>query len=291
MKTKPIRYSLYLAGMFLLAFSSCKTAETLTETKLKPISTNRLVRQVEVNAFDYNSFDIKRISCTYETLDVKTSFRANLESVKDQYIMVSLSKLNLPVARLLLTPDSVKMINYFEKSYLVRDYGYLRNFFNADVDFKLIQSILANHIFSYRNEQGEQDFREFVTYADSGMYVMQSLTNRKLEKIERKSKEEKAERYLRKLDEEALIIQSLYIDPVNFKIRRIVLDDRGEKKHLSVRFSDFQPVDRKLYPGDIQIVFKGPDDFLNIKVKLSKFSTQTGQREVNFKIPERYKKN
>lgn len=226
----------------------------------------------------------------YETPDEKTSFRANLESVKDKHIMVSLSKLNLPVARLLLTPDSVRMVNYFEKTYLIRDYSYLKDFFNADIDFELVQSILANHVFSYRNGQGDQDFREFVTYADSGMYVMQSLKNRKLEKIERKSKEERAERYLKKFEEEDLIIQSLYIDPVNFKIKKIVLDDRGEEKTLTVRFSDFQPVGNKLYPGDIQIYFRGPDDFLNIRIKLSKFSTQTDQPELNFKIPERYKR-
>lgn len=279
-----------LAGLFLLAFVSCKTSAPLAEARLKPVSTNRLVRQIEENAFDYTSFDIKRISCTYESPEDKASFRANLESVKDQFIMVSLSKLNLPVARLLLTPDSVKMINYFEKTYLVRDYGYLRKFFNADVDFELVQSILANHVFSYRSGQDEQDFRDFVTYADSGMYVMQSQKNRKLEKIERKGKEPRTERYLKKLEEDDLIIQSLYVDPVHFRVRKIILDDRAEGKNLSVIFSDFQPVDDKLYPADIRIHFKGPDDFLNIRVKLSKFSTQTDQAGVNFKVPERYKR-
>jgi hypothetical protein len=275
--------------MFLLALASCKAPKTLTTTRVKPISANRLIRNVEEHAFDYHNFDIKRISVQYETPDEKTSFRANLQSIRDEYILLSLSKINLPVAKLLLTPDSVKMINYFEKNYLTRDYSYLGSFFNMDIDFDVIQSILTNNVFSCRDDPREQDFREFVSYADSGFYVLQSLKNRKLEKIERKRKEEKIERYLKKFDEENPIIQSLYIDPVNYKIRRVVLYDRVEEETLTISFSEFHPVDNKLYPGNIHIYFKSPADFLNIKIKLSKLSTHTDEG-FSFKIPERYKR-
>jgi hypothetical protein len=210
--------------------------------------------------------------------------------VKDKYILVSLSKINLPVARLLLTADSVKMINYFEKTYSVNDYSSLNKFFNINVDFDVIQSILTNDVFSYHDGPRDQDFKEFVTYADSGMYVMQSLKNRKLEKIERKRKEDKIERYMKKLDEENMIIQSLYIDPVHYKIHRIVLDDRAENRILNINFSEFQSIDDFLYPGDIHIRFKGPGDFVSLKIKLSKFSTQLTEQDFSFKIPERYKR-
>ncbi|MGV8092342.1 MAG: DUF4292 domain-containing protein [Mangrovibacterium sp.] len=290
MKTKQFQKSLLWAVICLLAMASCKAPKTLTTTRLKPISTNKLIRNVEENIFDYESFDIKRISCQYETSREKVSFRASLESVKDKYILVSLSKINLPVAKLLLTPDSVKMINYFEKTFSVNDYSSLNKFFNANIDFNVIQSILTNDIFSYRDDPRDQDFREFVTYTDSGMYVLQSLKNRKLERIERKRKEEKIERYLKKLDEENMIIQSLYIDPVHYKIRRIVLDDRAENRILNINFSEFQAIDNYFYPGDIHIRFKGPGDFVSLKIKLGKFSTQTTGQNFSFKVPERYKR-
>lgn len=290
MKTKQYQPKLILFLLCMLAIASCKAPKTLTAERLKPISTNKLIRNVEENAFNYKSFDIKRISCQYETPGEKASFRAGLESVKDEYILVSLSKLNLPVARLLLTPDSVRMINYFEKTYSVRDYGSLNKFFNTNIDFNVIQSILSNDIFSYHDNQRDQDLKEFVSYADSGMYLLQSAKSRKLEKIGRKKKEEKIERYLKKLDEENMIIQSLYIDPVHFKIRRIVLDDRAAERVLKISFSEFQPVDSYLYPGDIQIRYTGAGDFVNLRVKMSKFSTQPVARDLTFKVPERYKR-
>ncbi len=290
MKTIQFQKILFWCFAVLLGLSSCKAPKSLTETRLKPISTNRLIKNVEENAFLYSSFDIKRISCQYETPREKISFRASLQSVRDKYILVSVSKLNLPVAKLLLTPDSVKMINYFEKTYSINNYQTLNRLFNTNVDFYLIQSVLANDIFAYHTDPREQDFREFDTYIDSGMYVLQSLKNRKLEKIERKRKEERIERFLRKMDEEDMIIQSLYVDPVHFKIHRVVLDDRAENRLLTILFSDFQNVNNYLYPEGIQINFKGEKDFAGLRIKLGKVSELQADQEFSFKIPERYKR-
>ena len=288
MKVRSLKNKLFYAAILLFAMFSCKAPGTLTIEKLKPVSTNRLIRNVENSAFDFKSLGIKRISCSYETPDNKASFRAELKLLKDSFILVSLSKLNVPIGRLLLTPDSIKMVNYFNKSYLLKDYRFMDKFTGADIDFYTIQSVFANNIFSYREDEKENDFKEFASYADSGLYVLQSLKNRKLEKIFRKKKDEKVDRYLKKLNEEDLVVQYLYIDPLTFKIRKVLLDDKSNEKRLIINFSDFQSVDKQLYPGNIAINFTGKENFLKIKLKLSKFSTEYNS-SVNFRIPARYK--
>lgn len=273
----------------VLVFTSCKTTKTITTyEKLKPISVNRLIKNVEDNAFDYKGLDIKRIACVYESPENKTSFRASLSSKNDQFIQVSISKLNLPVARILLTPDSVKMVNYLEKNYFLGDYSYIEQKLGAAIDFQVVQSILTNDVFSYRNDAKEKDFKEFVSYADSGMYVIQSLKNRKLEKISRKGKGDKIDRYLKKLDEESFIVQYLYIDPVTFKVRKIIMDDVTEGRKVTVNFDQFTEVGKQLYPGNIDIHFLSPDKDLKMKIKLSKFSLDDNPN-ITFKIPEKYK--
>jgi len=279
---------LIYTGVLLLAMFSCKAPKTLTTVKLKPVGTNKLIRNIEENAFQYEGLEVKRITCQYETSDDKLSFKANLKMLKDKYILMTLSKLNIPVGRLLLTPDSVKMVNYIEKSYFLKDYGYLSKFVNADIDFYDVQSILANDIFSYRDDQRDNDFKEFVSYADSGLYVLQSLKNRKLEKIKRKQKDEKIDRYLKKLDEENFIVQYLYVDPVTYKIRQVILDDKSADKKLRINFSDFEPVQDQLYPGNIEVRFTAPEDYLRIKIRLSKFSTESDP-DIHFNIPDKYK--
>ncbi|MGE4586362.1 MAG: DUF4292 domain-containing protein [Mangrovibacterium sp.] len=287
MKRELFQYKLLFVCLSLFVLYSCRAPRELGENRLKNISTGRLIRNVEEHAFDYRGLEIKRINCLFETPKEKSSFRASLESYKNEYILLSLSKINLPVARVLLTPDSIRIINYFEKTYLSRDYGFLDDFFNTDVNFQMIQTILTNDVFSYRDESQEQEFREFVSYTDSGHYVLQSLKTRKLEKLEKKGKDDKVERYLKKRNEDKLIVQTLYIDPVRFRVSRIMLEDREEERNLTIRFSDFEPVDGMLYPGNIRINYTGPDDFVSLKLRLGKFSTRNN-RKYSFKVPERY---
>ncbi|WP_163715439.1 DUF4292 domain-containing protein [Mangrovibacterium lignilyticum] len=289
MKKSIINTQQLLILLVLLVFASCKTTKTITSfEKLKPISTNRLIKNVEENSFEYEGLDIKRIACVYETPDNKTSFRATLSSKIDDHIQVTISKLNLPVARILLTPDSVKMINYLQKDYFLGDYSYMEKMLGAAVDFQVVQSILTNDVFSYRKDEKDKDFKEFVSYADSGLYVLQSLKNRKLEKISRKGKDDKVDRYLKKLDEESFIVQYLYVDPKSFKVRKIVMDDVTEGRKVTVNFDNFTAVEKQLYPGSIDIHLKSLENDLKMKIKLSKFSLDPDQT-INFKIPEKYK--
>jgi hypothetical protein len=287
LKTRSQLEKLSLIFVLLLAFASCKTTKIVTTEKVRPISANRLIKKIEENAFDYDMLAIKRIACHYESPDEKTSFRANLKSEKDQQILLTLSKINVPLARLYLTPDSVKMVNYLNKSYLKEDYQYLSKFVNTNLDFEMVQAVISNEAFSYRDDERDNEFKEFVSYVDSGMYVLQSFKNRKLYKIMQKGKEEKIDRYLKKLDEDAFIVQHIYADPKTFKIRKIILDDQTNNRKVTVNFSDFTQVGRQLYPGNIDIFFTSLEKDLSMRIKLSKFSTEKDQ-SFNFNIPAKY---
>lgn len=230
---------------------------------------------------------IKRIICQYEGPDERASFRANLKSEKDKQILLTISKINIPLARLLLTPDSVRMVNYLQKEYLEEQYDYLSNLVNMKLDFELVQSIISNDAFSYRGDPWDNDFREFVSYIDSGLYILQSIESPEPDKIEQKGKEDKIDRYVNKRSEEDLIVQYLFIDPKTFKIRKIILDDQSNSRKVTVDFSEFEKVGRQLYPGNIDIRFASPEKDLSMKIKLSKFSTEKNQ-SFNFNIPDKY---
>ena len=274
----------------ILGFTSCKTPTAIITGDLRAMSAKRLIDNIEENAFDYKGLQIKRISCQYEDGDEKTTFRANLQSAKDEYIFLTLSKLNVPVGRLLLTPDSVKMINYLQKNYFIEDYNFLEDFVSADIDFYTVQSILTSDVFSYRDDdEVETDFKEFVSYTYSGMYVLQSMKNRKLNKILEGGNDGKMDRFLKKMDDDALIVQYLYIDPSNFKIRKIILDDLTNKRKVNVDFDEYELVDNQLYPGNIDIHFTSETSNLRLKVELNNFSTEYSS-EYNFRIPEKYER-
>lgn len=280
---------LFAVLLFAIGFSSCKTTRKLPSVTAKPISTTKLLRNVEENAFDYENFSVKRMNCQFSSNRSSTSFRVNLKAARDKEILVSISKLNIPVGRVLLTPDSVKYVNYIDRNYFVDDYRYLSSFLNIDLDFATIQSIISNNAFSYRNGPKENDFKTFDSYIESGMYVLQSENERKAFRIAEKGRTGRIDRRMKRLEDEALILQKMYFNPVNFALTKLLIVDRTDNRKMEMEFDEFVKVDNKDYPGFISMNFVSEEQEVSLKINLNGFSTEK-LGPINFAIPEKYKK-
>ncbi len=279
-------------ALFLMVFwlSSCRTARELPTAVVKPMSTGKLLKKIEQSTFHYEYLTIKRISCQFSNNDKKTNFIINLKTLKDEKILVSISKLRVPVGRVLLTPDSVKYVNYIDHNYFVDDYSYLSSFLNIDLDFATVQSIVSNNAFSYRNDAKNKDFKTFKSFIEDGMYVLQSEKTKKIFKMEEKSKVGKTgkiERRMKRLDDEALIIQKMYFSPVNFALTELIINDKTNDRIMNMKFNDFVEVQKKDYPGVIDMSFNSENNEVKLKLKMSGFSTEK-VNSFNIKIPEKY---
>ena len=275
-----------LISVVFISLSSCKTSRKVTTSVAKPISTNKLIRNIENNTFDFKHISIKRINCQFDNGKTKTSFKASILAEDDKWITVMLSKLNIPVGRLWLTPDSVKFINYLEKNYFTGDYSYLSSILDMDLDFNTIHSIISNNVFSLGDEKTEKEIRDYELRIDSGLYVLESVKKLKSRRDYQKAGEKKPGRKIEKIVN-APIHQSVFVDPESYKIRRIKLDDVANSRNLNIDFSDFVVVDKQLYPGEIAIHFVSPDSFMLLKIKLNGFSLEK-EKDVRFKVPEKY---
>ncbi len=279
-------------ALFLMVFwlSSCRTARELPTAAVKPMSAGKLLKEIEQSTLDYEYLTIKRISCQFSNNDKKTNFIINLKTLKDEKILVSISKLRVPVGRVLLTPDSVKYVNYIDHNYFVDDYSYLSSFLNIDLDFATVQSIVSNNAFSYRNDAKNKDFKTFKSFIEDGMYVLQSEKTKKIFKMEEKSKVGKTgkiERRMKRLDDEALIIQKMYFSPVNFALTELIINDKTNDRIMNMKFNDFIEVQKKDYPGVIDMSFNSEQNEVKLKLKMSGFSTEK-VNSFNIKIPEKY---
>ena len=168
------KWRVLIVVLVALIVSSCKTTREISTAIVRPISTSKLLSNIENNAFNYDYFTIKRINCQFSGNDSKANFTINLKAIKDKQILVAIKKMNLPVGSVLLTPDSVKYVNYIDRNYFIDDYSYLSSFLNIDLDFSTIQSIISNNAFSYRNDSRDKDFKTFDSSIEDGMYVLQS---------------------------------------------------------------------------------------------------------------------
>jgi len=248
---------------------------------------SKLIRNIENNAFDYKHLSIKKISCQFDNGKTRTSFKASIVAKKDKQIIVMLSKLNIPVGRLWLTPDSVKFINYLEKNYFLDDYSYLSSMLDMDLDFETVQAIISNNVFSLGVQKREKEIKDYEAKIDSGMYVLESVKKLKPRKENQKMNERRQVRKAQKIVPDSPVRQSIYIDPVTFKLRKIKLVDATNARNLKIDFSDFVSVEKQLYPGEMSLNLASPENTMQLHIKFAGFSTEE-EKEVRFRIPEKY---
>jgi hypothetical protein len=276
--------------LFLLTiavgFSSCRTARDIPAERLKPVSAERLLKQVEQNAFDYNDLTIRRINVQFSNNGTRTSFRANLRASKDEMIMASFSKLNFPVGRILLTPDSVKYVNFFDRNYLLDDYNWLSNVLNINLDFNMVQAIISNPL---KNGAVSSSgvLHNFEVSVENGRYVLHSENHSDSFHPERKKIAIRNNRH--RSSNNDLVLRKMVIHPRSYVLEKIVMDDRVNDKKLEVDFSDFVKVANKDYPGEIDVRMFSEGELTELNVKLRGFSTEKID-SVELNIPESYQR-
>ncbi len=275
-----------LALLFIFAWS-CKTTERIPEAKLKPMSPARILKNVSESAFDYAYFSVRRVNVVVDNGESKTSFRAGLLAIKDREIQISVTKFNIPLGRISLTPDSILFVNYIERNYISDDYKALSNLFDFDLDFRSVQAILSGNIFSFFDD--EDDARDYRSYIDLGMYMLQSEKIRKLRKVDQKGKVQKMERIMRRIDEDALVVNTFYFEPELFVLKKMVLDDKNNNRKAQLLFNDYNKVGKKYYPGSIDVSFDSEEGRFGVEARMSGFSTERGEL-TPVRIPERYQR-
>ncbi len=120
------------------------------------------VTQMMRNKIDFQTFSAK-MHVHYEGSDGKDyEFNAVIHMKKDSMIWVSINAaLGIEAFRLLITPDSVKLLDKLKKIARLRSVTYLQQEVNLPVDFKSLQDLLIGnpiffdtaHINYYKKEQ------------------------------------------------------------------------------------------------------------------------------------------
>jgi len=276
--------------VIIFTFSSCRTQKVITtnsDVRIKDLSTRKIIKSINNSEIESECLNIKKITCLCETPEKKISFRMNLKMNTNDYILLFASKLSLPIAKVLMTPDSVKLINYYNKNYTLSDYSYFNYLAGTDINFYIIQSIFNNDIFSL--DENDKQYKEFISFKDSGYYVLQSINTKKIDRIFKRNKKERIDRILKRKDDDVFVVQSVYVNPITFKIHKIILDDKINNRQLTINFSAFYNIKpNESYPGQIDLFYKTPNNFLKMDMKLSKISVED-LTDPSFNIPSKYK--
>lgn len=252
---------LLLFGIIILG-SSCKrkrqiqrpsadsTVVVPTENKL-----NFLLDNMRAQLFEYDGISAK-IKSEYTAKDGDNmSLSINMRAKKNQFIWVSISPgLGLEAARVLFTPDTIKVMDRLNKKYLITDYSFINGYTSAPVNFSMLQNVLTGNpaFIDLSNVKIISDTLPSFTFIHTGINNLDHFML-----VNRKFKNEKSE-----------------------------LIEKTKNQKVIISYGDYQLIDTSWFPFDADIEMIGEK---TVKMQL-RYQNIVRQNDVepSFNIPANY---
>ncbi len=146
---KPSAYILFFFS-FTLIFGACRTKKALTKVEINPVDKDNEERIAT----------IKQAQTDFTTLAIKAKALLNMDGAdndvtinfrmaKDQKMWISVTAIaGLEVARMMITPDSVFIINRLESTYIKKPFSFIANYTNQQINFGTLQSIIIGNVWN-----------------------------------------------------------------------------------------------------------------------------------------------
>ena len=170
---------LVLLAFFFLIYS-CRSSKMTTKTAdLSSVSERVFTKDLEKNYLT-PEYLVGKARVKYKDDEQGLSFTMQLRMIRDEAIWISGTFLGFEVARVLITKDSLKAINKYEKTYTLKSMHDLREEFDVDqLDFSLIQDLFLGNDLMPKNpiESFSIDSLAYVIRKRQNEYVQTARIN------------------------------------------------------------------------------------------------------------------
>lgn len=254
----------------IVLISACKSKLFLKD-QLKERTTEDIFQKIRENEFQFVTLSL-RYAVDLEIEKKNLSFRGNLIIHKDSAIWISINALGgIELFRVLLTNDSLKILNRTQNQYFIGPLKDLYHFFQLTPDLTIIQALLTGNDFAY------YDTKAFKVSIDNQQYKLSTYNRRKIQKLG-----------LSVIDT-TVYIQDLWINPENFKIVQNHLKEKNQQKiKITCFYSDFESIIDQVLPCFISCNIQA-NQIISMTISYSKISINK-PFHFNFNIPNHYSK-
>jgi len=176
---KPL-HLIYIFTLLVIAFStSCKTHKNLIDVKDQVKPSTKQPAEIIPTETVFEWFDGK-FNADINNDGKPNSVKGRVRIRRDSLIWISIKPdvAIIEVFRILITPDSVVLVNYLDKKYFKDKFSSIKEFIKYDVSFHMVQNIFignptfamdASTYLSYTNKEGDDIIAssDFKTYIDA----------------------------------------------------------------------------------------------------------------------------
>lgn len=250
----------------ILVFDSCRSQKDISPvSEALRRSPKSLVSSMHSNHAEFEYFS-SRFSGNALIENQNYNVAGSIRIHKDQAIYISIAPiLGIEVARMLITPDTVKIINRIESSYFVGDMQFLNKMLNTDLDFYMLQAILTGNDFTHFNTNN------FEVLEDRGRLMLHSPSRG------RQTTGPSGQLYQ----------HNLWLNESSYKIEQTVLYEPQGQRTIKAAYSAFASIGQQTLPSQINIEFTEPSAKAEFSIRYNRTDLDNPQ-QMSFSIPERY---
>ncbi len=284
-----------LISLVLLS-TACKSGRpiTLINREVPARSSEKIIeRMVQQDTLRARYYTAKA-SVDLVLPDGNKSFKAHVKSVRDSAVWVSVvPALGIEVARVVLTPDSLKMLDKLHDQFFVGDTTSAKKKFGMQPSLSLLQQALLGKAIGLDPQE------KYRTDREDGQYVLTSKEKRRFVRAaedmspgdtlarDRDMGERRMERTLRRAEEREAIVYRYWVEPDSYRVSRVQVVDLVHDQTADVRYEERGGVEQGFLPTRISITLSEPGRVASGRLEITRIDFE-GPLQLNFKIPEKY---
>jgi len=252
-----MKFAAFRAPLILIISFFVLPAIAQTDTLPNPIPNfDSVATKVFARAPVYQTLSL-RSQMQWDDGDAEQNFAGSIRLQKDSLIWLSLTgPLNIEGARVLISPDTFKIINKLSAEYAIRGFSFLHTWLYFPVTFSMLQQIIEGR----KVDIGEK--ASTVAVEDS-LYVLYYESDKLQEKM--------------------------WVNPVNYTITKIVLKDKMLKQQMTVNFEAYNDLNGNPFSYRRKIEINRNEVVLLLNMEITRVQTDE-KLSYPFDITDRYKK-
>lgn len=257
MKSKITHFILCL--LILQSIVSCKSKRLSSQTN-KNLASKDVQRLADIidqtnSKKNAENWYYSKADVSYKDAKQDVSFDMEIQISKDKYIWMSAKALGfVNVARIMIQPDSIRILDLMNKVYISASYKYMRNFSSTPIEFEQLQNIFM----------GNAPFNPTFPGAN----------------IDSTGSELKISQFF------ASTLQSSFHFG-DFKAHSATLKDTLQNQIMQIQYDHFNETGQNKFPATIEIHIQS-EKKVDCKFELNNFAFSQ-KREAQFVVPKNYK--
>jgi len=261
-----------IKGIYILVvtilFTACSEKNSsVYNQKLAKIKTSRIVDHLDSLSKTDWSFFYTRIATKYSSNTTKVSFKTILKMQKDSVVNATITFAAIPIIHVLLSPDTLKVVNKKDKCYTIETVDFLKKEFDFPFGYKQVEELLLGKPLAWnKNDRFHQ--------VDNPDYYILKTSKR---------------RFASKDKEEGDIELNYYLSPGELDIKKIVINSPEDSTSIVLNYSDWMMTEKMKIPQSVEVYIYTPKDSLFVELKYQK-AEFGNEKEIVFIIPDQYER-